>query len=129
MQNIFNILTSSSRCSSIGEKPGGENGGGGGQRSREGGKGGVDFRATGRLRGAIMSARGCLGCKLLPARDSCKGKGRGMERGWAAGGEGSRGCRGKCPLSWVMFDAALLLPTLGKASGNTASEEAMRGSC
>lgn len=128
MQNIFNILTSSSCLSSIGEKPGGENGGGGGQRSREG-EGGVDFRATGRLRGVIMSARGCLGCKLLPARDSCKGKGRGMEKGWVVGGEGSRGCRRKCPLSWVMFDAALLLPTLGKASGNAASEEAMRGSC
>lgn len=50
-----------------------------------------------------------------------------MEKG--GGSEGSKGCKRKCPLSWVMFDAELLLPTPGKASGNTASEEAMRGSC
>lgn len=52
-----------------------------------------------------------------------------MENGEGRGSEGSKGCRRKCPLSWVMFDAALLLPTLGKTSGNAASEEAVRGSC
>lgn len=87
------------------------------------GRGGVDFRATGRLRKAIMSARGCLGCKLLSTRDSCEGKGT------EKGGVGRKGCRRKCPLSWLMFDAAPLLPTPGRTSGNTASEEAMRGSC
>lgn len=55
--------------------------------------------------------------------------GKGMENGEGRGSEGSKGCRRKCPLSWVMFDAALLLPTLGKTSGNAASEEAVRGSC
>lgn len=70
-----------------------------------------------------MSALGCLGFPRMIAASEGK-----AERG-GGGSERSKGCRRKCPLSWVMFDAAPLLPTRGKASGNAASEEAVRGSC
>lgn len=53
----LNLLMSSSCCQGRGRRWRWATGEGGG---------GVDFRATGWRRGAIMSARGCLGCKLLP---------------------------------------------------------------
>lgn len=61
MRSIFSILTSSSFCNLHKGRTRGS-----GEMVEVGG--GVDFRATGRLRKAIMSARGCLGCKLLPVQ-------------------------------------------------------------
>lgn len=107
MQNIFSIPTSSSCCSSTGGRAGGEDGGGGGQR-------------VGRRRGGFQSDRpteksdnersGLSGVQTV----SRKGREGNGKRGVGEGRKRREGCRRKCPLSWVMFDAALLLPTLGK---------------
>lgn len=104
--------TSSLCRTSIGEEDPGKDGEGWKRARREGG---VDFRATGRLRKAIMSAWGCLGCKLLPVQIAARE--RREDWGWGEKwGEGSEGCKGKCPLSWVMFDAALLLASYARKS-------------
>lgn len=75
----------------------------------------MDFRATGRLRGAIMSAGGCLGCKLLPEPYSSKTRGAGESGKW--GMKGAQGS-GESAL-WVMFDASPQLPMPGKRRGGS----------
>lgn len=45
-----------------------------------------------------------------------------MERGMGEGAEGVKGYRRRCPLSWVMFDSALMLPMRDKENERKHSQ-------
>ena len=106
------------RTRGVGEKV--EVGGGGG------GGGGGGFQSDRLTEGSDNERSGLSGVQTPSLREIAAREGK--ADGGGGGEEGSKGWRRKCPLSWAMFDAAMLLPTPGKESGSTASEEAMRGS-